>query len=134
MTLFFNRKKQKNKDFVLISQKHCLCNMHKKIRPLKRTVLTFLSLRSCYKVRTEATRANIHTLMCAVYNCLYLSDVRLPSAIGLSVRVRNLQTESNALTADFTFCHFADTSYYKAVLQNGIRFFINICNYTITLQ
>ena len=82
----------------------------------------FFVLRSCHEVRTKATGANIHTLMCAVYNCLNLSDIGLPSAICLSVRVRNLQAESNALSTDFTFCHFADTSYYEAVLQNGIRF------------
>lgn len=79
-------------------------------------------LRSCNCIRTQATRANIHTLMSAVYNCLYLSDIRLPSAICLSVRVRYFQTESNALTADFTFCHFADTSYMKPFCKTASRF------------
>ena len=104
-----------------------------KIEPFNER-LKFFDLRSCNKVRTEATGANIHTLMCSVHNSLNLSDIGLPSAVCLSVRVRNLKTKGNALSTDLAFCHFADTSYHKAVLQNGVRFFINIGNYNTRLE
>ncbi len=54
--------------------------------------------------------------MSSVNNCSYSSDVGLPCAVGLSVRVRYLQAESNALSANFAFCHFANTSYIKPPL------------------
>jgi len=43
--------------------------------------------------------------MLAVYYDLHSSDVRLPSSIGLSVRVRNIMTKGNALLAYAALCH-----------------------------
>jgi len=43
--------------------------------------------------------------MLAVYNNLDSSDVRLPSSVGLSVRVRNIVTKGNTLFAYATLCH-----------------------------
>ena len=44
--------------------------------------------------------------MSAVNNCLNLTDIRLPGSVGLTVRVRNVVTKGNALTADTAFSHF----------------------------
>ena len=59
--------------------------------------------------RTKATRANVNRLIATVNYGLYLADVRLPGSVGLTVRVRNVVSESNALTANAAFSHF-DTS------------------------
>ena len=59
--------------------------------------------------RTKATRANVYRLIATVNYGLYLADVRLPGSVGLTVRVRNVVSESDALTANATFSHF-DTS------------------------
>lgn len=53
----------------------------------------------------QATRTNIN---CFAAFQLYLADVGLPSSVGFAMRVRNVLTEHNALTADTTFCHFSD--------------------------
>ena len=55
--------------------------------------------------RAQATRTNIN---CFAAFQLYLADVGLPSSVGFAMRVRNVLTEHNALTADTTFCHFSD--------------------------
>ena len=47
--------------------------------------------------------------MGTVNYCLNLTDVGLPGSVGLTVRVRNVVTESDALAANATFSHF-DTS------------------------
>ena len=59
--------------------------------------------------RTKATRANVNRLIATVNYGLYLTDVRLPGSVGLTVRVRNVVSESDALTANAAFSHF-DTS------------------------
>ena len=59
--------------------------------------------------RTKATRANVNRLIATVNYGLNLADVRLPGSVGLTVRVRNVVSESNALTANAAFSHF-DTS------------------------
>lgn len=61
-------------------------------------------------VGTKATSANVYILGRTVNDSLNSSYVSLPSSVGSSVRVRNLNTEGNTLTADITFCHFKDTS------------------------
>ena len=43
--------------------------------------------------------------MRTVVNNLDTSDVGFPGPVGLSVRVRYVAAEGNALSADFTFCH-----------------------------
>ena len=53
----------------------------------------------------QATRTNVN---CFAAFQLYLADVGLPSSVGFAMRVRNVLTEHNALTADTTFCHFSD--------------------------
>ena len=69
-------------------------------------LLTTATLDSArYLTGTQATGAGVDTTRCAVDNRLDALDVGLPSAIGASVRVRNLNTESDTLAADFAFCH-----------------------------
>ncbi len=59
--------------------------------------------------RTKATGANINGAVRAVYYCLYLTDVGLPSSVGLAVGVGNIVSEGNSLSAYAAFSHF-DTS------------------------
>jgi len=47
--------------------------------------------------------------MFTVNYCLYLTDVGLPGSVGLTVRVGNVMSKGNALTANATLSHF-DTS------------------------
>ena len=56
-------------------------------------------------VGTQAVRADINCLVSSADDSLYSSDVGLPCSVGLSVRVGNVVTESNALSADFALCH-----------------------------
>ena len=57
----------------------------------------------------KATRANVNSSVCAVNYSLNLTDIRLPGSVGLTVGVRHVVSESNALTADTALSHF-DTS------------------------
>ena len=57
----------------------------------------------------KATRANANSSVCSVNYSLNLTDVRLPGSVGLTVGVRHIVSESNALTADTALSHF-DTS------------------------
>lgn len=65
-----------------------------------------LSDRSLNLAGAQATGANVNGLMSAVNDSLYLSDVGLPGSVGLSVRVRNLETENHGLITEITLCHF----------------------------
>ena len=58
---------------------------------------------------TKATGANRNGGMSTVNDCLYLTDIRLPGSVGLTVRVGYVVTKSHALTADAALSHF-DTS------------------------
>ena len=58
---------------------------------------------------TKAARANVNGTVSTVNNCFYLTNIRLPGSVGLTVRVGNVVSEGNALTANATFSHF-DTS------------------------
>ena len=58
---------------------------------------------------TKATGANVNGAMFTVNYCLYLTDVGLPGSVGLTVRVGNVMSKGNALTANATLSHF-DTS------------------------
>ena len=60
-------------------------------------------------MRAKATGANVDALVIATNDRLDLADVGLKSAVGLTVRVRNIATEGNTLAANAAFCHF-DTS------------------------
>ena len=57
----------------------------------------------------KATRANVNSSVCSVNYSLNSTDVRLPGSVGLTVGVRHVVSESNALTADTALSHF-DTS------------------------
>lgn len=61
---------------------------------------------SLHFVGAQATRTDAYRLNSSVDVSLNLSDVGLPSSVGLSVGVRYLKTESYGLTAKFTLCHF----------------------------
>ena len=45
-------------------------------------------------------------MVCTVNDCLNLSDVGLPGSVGLTVRVRYVVSEYNALAADAALCHW----------------------------
>ncbi len=47
--------------------------------------------------------------MRSVYNCLDLTNVRLPGSVCLAVRVGNVMSKGNALAANAALSHF-DTS------------------------
>ena len=53
----------------------------------------------------EATSTNRESLGSAVNNCLYLTNVGLPGSVGMTVGVRYIFSEYNALSANFTLCH-----------------------------
>lgn len=59
---------------------------------------------------TQAAGANIERFMSAVHICLDFSDVGFPLSVRFAVRMGNILTEGNALTAEFTFSHFFCTS------------------------
>ena len=66
---------------------------------------------------TQATGAGVDTTRCAVDNRLDALDVGLPSAIGASVRVRNLNTEGYTLSTYVAFCHTLHLLIHKIKLQ-----------------
>ena len=53
----------------------------------------------------EASGANVDVAGRALHDRLDALDIGLPCTVGTTVRVRDLDTKSNALAADFTFCH-----------------------------
>jgi len=55
---------------------------------------------------SQAVSANIKTGVSAVNNSSYLLYVGLPSMVGSSVGMGYSLTESYALSANFTLCHF----------------------------
>ena len=66
---------------------------------------------SLYFAGTQAAGAGVDTAGSTVYNCLYTSDIGLPGTVRTTMRVRNLDTESNALTTNFAFCHLSAPPY-----------------------
>jgi hypothetical protein len=68
-----------------------------------------IALRSVDLARTQATRADSHSLGGTVNDCLHLANVGLPRSVGLAMRVRNRLSEDDTLSADATLCHI-DTS------------------------
>ena len=56
-------------------------------------------------IGTEASGTSIHVARSTVDNGLDPLYIGLPSTVGPSVRVRNLDTESNALATIITLCH-----------------------------
>ena len=56
--------------------------------------------------RTQTAGADADRLMSTVLrNDSDLSYIRLPGSARLAVRVGNVMSEGNALSAEFTFCH-----------------------------
>ena len=51
----------------------------------------------------QATGTNVD---CFAAFQLYFANIGLPGSVGLTVRVRNVLTENNALATDTTLCHF----------------------------
>ena len=62
-------------------------------------------LRAFYFTGTQAARADAYGGMFAVYDSLNFSDVRFPRSVGLTVGVRYVVSERNALTANAALCH-----------------------------
>jgi hypothetical protein len=56
-------------------------------------------------IGTEASGTSIHVARSTVDNGLDPLYIGLPSTVGTSVRVGNLDTESNALATIITLCH-----------------------------
>ena len=59
----------------------------------------------CLLHRAQATGTNRNSFGVATDGNLNLTNVGLPSSLGLAVRVRNVLTEHNALAANTAFCH-----------------------------
>ena len=55
--------------------------------------------------RTKATGANSNGLGSTLNDCLYLTDIGLPSSVGLTVRVRNILTENYTFSTNTALCH-----------------------------
>lgn len=53
----------------------------------------------------QASGANVHMTRSSLHNRFYTLYVRLPCSVRPSVGVRNLDTEGNTLSANFTFSH-----------------------------
>ena len=74
---------------------------------------------SCYLVGTKAARTYVNSLVCTVFNNLYLADVCLECSVCLSVRVRYVATECNALTTYCTLCHLKHLHHDYILLFNN---------------
>jgi len=53
----------------------------------------------------QASGANLDMFRSTVDNSLYSLNIRFPGSVASSVRMGNLNAESNIFSADFTFCH-----------------------------
>ena len=60
---------------------------------------------SLYETGAQAACAGIYSARSAVNDSLYLLDIGLIGSVAASMGVGYLDTEGNALAADFTFCH-----------------------------
>ena len=60
---------------------------------------------SLNKTGAQAACAGIFSARRSVEDSLYLLDIGLIGSVAASVRVGYLNTEGNALAADFAFCH-----------------------------
>lgn len=59
----------------------------------------------------EAPSTYVDMARSTVHESLNTTDVGLPSSVGTSVRVRNLDTKGNALAANIALCHFPAPPY-----------------------
>ena len=63
--------------------------------------------RALYLAGTQATGADIHSLVGTCFNNLNSANVGLVGSVGFTVRVGYVVTEHNALSAHFTLCHLS---------------------------
>ena len=63
------------------------------------------TLRAVDLTGTQAAGAYAYGSVSTVNDSLYLADVRLPHSVSLTVGVRDVLSEDNALSANITFCH-----------------------------
>ena len=63
------------------------------------------ALRAFYFAGAQASGANVYMTGSSFYNRFHTLYVRLPCSVRASVGVRNLNTEGNTLSANFTFSH-----------------------------
>ena len=64
-----------------------------------------LTVCTLYLAGAQASGANIDVAGRTLHDRLDALDIGLPCTVGTTVRVRDLNTKSNALAADFAFCH-----------------------------
>ena len=60
-----------------------------------------------YLAGTNAAGAGVNVLGRTVYHSLNSSYIGLPGPVGSSMRMGNLNAESNTLTADVALCHLS---------------------------
>ena len=75
------------------------------MRTLRVIMNLYAKLSTVNLTGTKATGANSNSLRCTVNYCFYLTDIGLPSSVGLTVRVRNVLTENNAFSTNTALCH-----------------------------
>ena len=64
-----------------------------------------LAVCTLYLAGAQASGANIDVAGRTLHDRLDALDIGLPSTVGTTVRVRNLDTKRDALAADLAFCH-----------------------------
>ena len=79
----------------------------------KKYVVFSISLRSLNKTRTQAARTNVYSAWSTIHYSLDSLYIGLKGSVAASMGVRNLDTEGNALSAYFTFCHIFTPSFRK---------------------
>lgn len=85
---------------------YCTYNSVIKCQPISRRK----SDSTCYLTGTEASCAHVDVLRSTVNDSFYTLYIRLPGSVGTTMRVGNLNTESNALSANIALCHLGRTS------------------------
>ena len=101
--------------------------MKKEGRPRSAFFHTFSELNSGYLTGTKATRTNRYGFGCTVNNCSYLTDIGLPSSVGLTMGMGYCLSENNALSTDAALCHIdtsSDTHYMHMFQSNFIERYI----------
>ena len=100
---------------------HLRFSMDKKEIPdIKSGILFVQSDRSSDLTGTHTPGTNIHMAGSTIDNCLHTLHVGFPSAVGTTVRVRNLNAESYALFAELAFSHplhLLAVAYFRAPIQ-----------------
>jgi hypothetical protein len=74
---------------------------------------------------TKATGANCNSSVTTVNYRFNLTDVRLPGSVCLTVRVRHVVSESNALTAYATLSHFSTSQIPYKCMSHYIFFVVD---------